>query len=143
MSTIARIEPELLFPEINPLLDADDRLILGEIKKYLENTDENDWCIDIYRSTDGTKHCVLSHIQKMMDDDETGMAFMERFETIWSNVNIIGLRANDGKDKTNYPQSTAKKRSIAFIEKLLTGEEDSTMTTMEKDYQHYLKMRNA
>lgn len=128
---------EIVFPDVNPVVDGDERLILNKIVKYLESTSEDSWCVDVYRSSDGLRNCVLGHIQSMVVDDGEGMLLMERFESVWGNSYTIGMRANDGEDSVNYPQLTAKERSIAFIVNLLNGVEDSVVVSMEKDFLNY------
>lgn len=125
---------DYVLPEINPLADADERLILQGVRRYIETTPDDSWCVDVYRSQDQTQHCILSHVQTLGRDDREGMRFMERFESIWGNSYSIGLRANDGLDPAEYPQGTPRERCMAYIDNLLNGTEDSVVTGMEREY---------
>ncbi|XKH58315.1 hypothetical protein LG293_16960 (plasmid) [Citricoccus nitrophenolicus] len=101
--------------------------LLNDAIHYLDSTEESTWWAGpTYRSPCGTQHCALSHVAKHWD-----METMEIFESIWATSYTLGA-ANDGTHR-DYPQPTAKTRSLAFLADLQSGLRCDVNTSMERD----------
>lgn len=138
--------PNTEAPSVLPAFDAgpelglisrshvDDRAIgmLSEVIDHLQDTDENSWWAGpTYRSPCGDRHCALSHIEARW-----GVEAMELFECVWSTSYVIGS-VNDGGNP-DYPQPTAKARSLAYLDALRRGDELDNGTSMERDSRYFL-----
>lgn len=102
------------------MANGQDRDRLAKIIEYVKATREDEWCTDVVRNSDGA-NCLFGHISKM---DGTDMAYGEAwdwFEEAWGTTYYI-YPINDGTNP-NYPQPTPKQRITAYLERLLSGEE--------------------
>lgn len=110
---------------------------LDNVIELLAATDpESWWPGPTYRSPDGTRHCCLSHIFEAFGSDG-----MDRFESQWSTVHVIG-RVNDGKHD-DYPQHHPKDRVLAFLANLRSGVEEDTEWGMEMEARFHDAQRAA
>lgn len=116
----------------HPLCDADARTRLLAVRDHLSATAEGDWCVDVVRSGDGRRNCIFGHIFAMGRDDTEGNKWFDWFENVWGTTYCLYL-VNDGTNP-NYPQSTPKRRCLAFVDRLLSGEEDPTWVSMARQF---------
>lgn len=92
---------------------------LGLLISRLEATTDDQWCMDIVRSKDQTKNCILGHVFAMGKNDEEGNAWWNWFEHYIA-ITLMVYPVNDGKDK-RYPQETPRARCLAYLQDVLSG----------------------
>lgn len=101
---------------------------LRDIIEMLRATDVDSWWEGpTFRSPDGTKHCVLSHVFEAYGSDGF-MDFEERYATSF----YIGAEIND-KPSQRYPQAHPKDRVIAYLEAMERGDEMTTHESMDAE----------
>lgn len=104
---------------------------------YLKLTDDSTWCTDVVRTKDGKGNCLYGHLSNFCGhagDDNVSSDF-DWFDSLVSTSYII-YPVNDGTHE-KYQQDTPKKRCIAYMEALLSGEELTTIPGMEKCYAEF------
>lgn len=97
---------------------------LKYILDYLETTTEDNWCLDVVKTTDG-KNCLFGHLF-----DFGGSKLMDWFECMCATTYMV-YSVNDGTNE-NYKQSSPKERCIAYIKDLMNGKEKTTYQIMEE-----------
>lgn len=106
--------------------------------EYLENTKDDEWIVDIVRSKDNARNCVMGHlINWFYGKDYTGPISnaWDIFEEMWATTYMI-YPINDGKSPSwmnfVYDQTTPKARVVAYIKNLVEGKEKTTHQLMEQ-----------
>ena len=112
---------------------------LDGVIAYMESTEEDAWRVDTVRSADGKTNCFFGHLFNMGGTDERGSALWNTFEDRWATTYMI-YPVNDGQNPA-YPQSTPKKRVLAYLQALAEGTEMTTWQSMEAEYQAHLQDR--
>ncbi len=97
-----------------------DRERLANIIAYVKATNEDEWCTDVVRNSDGA-NCLFGHISKMDGTDRAYGESWDWFEETWGTTYYV-YPINDGSNP-KYPQSTPKQRITAYLEALMSGEE--------------------
>lgn len=104
---------------------------LAKIISHLESTDEDDWCINIVRSKDQKKNCIMGHIFNMGTNDKEGNDWWEFFEHEVATTYMV-YPVNDGRNK-KYSQATPKLRSVAYCKAILSGNEKNVLQYLDRD----------
>ncbi|MCZ4505898.1 hypothetical protein O4273_24005 [Rhodococcus ruber] len=109
--------------------DPEKVAFLDKCIAMLRETDPDTWWEGpTFRSTDGQKHCALSHIA-----DRFGMEALERFEAEWSTSYVIGALVND-EPSNKYPHDHPKDRVLAYLDALRVGTEVDVETSMWRQF---------
>ena len=103
---------------------------LKEFINYLKRTNDSSWCLDVVKAKD--RNCLMGHL-----NDYVLNKFWDWFEERVSSTYVI-YPINDG-ESDKYKQSTPKERCIAYLENILTGDEDCTYEGMRKEYEMSVK----
>ena len=113
--------------------------LINNIIQYLQDTKEEDWCIDVVRKDN--KNCFFGHIFNYglngidipnygsFDGEKGANALWDWFENAVASTDRI-YPVNDGED-LDYQQATPRERCIAFIQDILTGKKPNTFEAME------------
>lgn len=116
--------------------------IITELIKYLQQTRDNEWCINIVRSSDCKKNCIFGHIFNFgryvnpdLDSDSAGSKMWDWFENHVGTTYYV-YSINDGQNK-NYPQSTPKERCINYLYNILLKVEKTTHKSMSYEFLKY------
>lgn len=107
------------------MASAQDRDELSKILEYAKGTKEQDWCTDVVRNKDGA-NCLFGHISEMEGTEYAEGEMWEWFEDTWGTTYYV-YPINDGQNP-KYPQATPKQRIVAYLEALLSGEEQDMET---------------
>lgn len=97
-----------------------DRERLAKIIDYVKATHENEWCTDVVRNSDGA-NCLFGHMSKMDGTDKAYGEAWDWFEETWGTTYYV-YPINDGTNP-EYQQPTPKQRITAYLDRLLSGEE--------------------
>ena len=130
------------------LCDAATKLLedLGSLRAYLAATSAEDWQLEVCRSSDGSRNCLLGHVFEWgiaqrealgalgartqdLTDDELGNAAVQVFEELWA-TSYVYFGINDGRD-SRYQQATARERVLAFVDDLAAGRMLTTLESMD------------
>lgn len=95
------------------------------IVEYLERTNEDSWCVDVVKTTDG-RNCLYGHLF-----DLGGNAMFDTFEYLATTFMVYPV--NDGLNK-DYQQKTAKDRCVAYVKDLLSGKQKTAMQFFDEGY---------
>lgn len=107
------------------------QITLAQIIDHLDrNTKEEDWCVDVVRTKDGSQNCLFGHLANY-----GGMKLYHDFEMIATEFMVYPI--NDGKNP-NYPQETPKQRVLAYLKNIEAGIEKTT-TDWEEFYFQEIK----
>lgn len=101
-----------------------EREFIKNFINYLKKTNDSSWCLDVVKTKD--KNCVMGHL-----NDFVLNKFWDWFEERISTTYVM-YPINDGKSD-KYKQTTPKERCVAYLENILTGDEDCTYEGMRKD----------
>jgi hypothetical protein len=120
------------------MIKGKDRKILLNLKKYLENTKNDDWCTQVVRTKEN-KNCIFGHIfnwgaEYFGNGDVGGNKGWGWFEEHVGTTFYV-YPINDGEDK-DYPQETSKERCLAYIKDVLDGSRLTTYEQMDIDYKN-------
>jgi hypothetical protein len=102
------------------MASAEDRERLSHIIEYVKATGEQDWCTDVVRNKDGA-NCLFGHISAMDGTEYAEGEMWEWFEDTWGTTYYV-YPINDGSNP-KYQQPTPKQRIVAYLEALMSGEE--------------------
>lgn len=110
----------------------DYKAMLRDFIPYLEQTADEDWCIDVVRTKDNKANCLFGHLSNFCGHSEhqNVMPDFDWFESRISTTYII-YAINDG-NSNQYQQSSPKQRCIAYLQDLLTGKELTVHFAMQK-----------
>ncbi|WP_241626792.1 hypothetical protein [Rosenbergiella epipactidis] len=122
---------------LNDKYEDDWQSFLGDFISYLNSTEDSSWCTDVVRSRDGTGNCLYGHLSNFCGHkgDENVSPDFDWFDSLVSTSYVI-YPINDGENE-KYQQETPKKRCIAYLEALLSGEELTTIPGMAKCYEEF------
>ena len=109
---------------------------LQRVIEHCEGTTENQWCVGVVRTKDSNANCLFGHIFNMGGSDEIGSIYWNLFESTYANTYMI-YPVNDGQNP-RYPQDTPRKRCLAYLKALESGEQEDVCTLFENDYKRYL-----
>lgn len=105
---------------------------LDKFIEYLETTQEDEWSVDVVRSKDGKKDCVMGHLVNWYygkGDKGNIMPIWDAFESMWATTYMI-YPVNDGEAPKwmnyEYKQRSAKERVTAYLKNLNEGKEKNT-----------------
>lgn len=105
---------------------------LEAVIEHIEATAEDSWCQDVVRTTGGQeRNCFFGHLFNMGETEGDSNRIWDWFESRWATTYIV-YPVNDG-EHPDYRQATPKQRMLAFLRALESGDEDDTMTSMEKE----------
>jgi len=124
-----------LFKKYNTGLNLYQLKTLIHIIRFLKNTHEDEWCVDVVRN--GTTNCLFGHIMNFFgigDDDSIDSAWCF-FEHSYSTTYVV-YPINDGENP-KYQQKTPKLRCIQYLRDILSGKEDTTSQGMERCSREY------
>lgn len=116
---------------------------LDQFIQYLQDTQEDQWAIDVVRTVGGKKNCLFGHLVNWVYGPEyegSVTRAWDIFEEMWSTTWEI-YPINDGQDP-RYQQDTPKQRCIAFMKDLWLAQALPTWRAMELDAEH-AKQREA
>ena len=129
---------------------------LDDIIAMVEGTAEDAWQVDVVRSGDGNRNCFFGHLHAYgtrlaanLPADTVPAFFRERapevkapdyfasqlwdwFECAFASTYAI-YPVNDGTNP-RYPQPTPKQRVLAYLRALATGDELTTMESMDAEF---------
>lgn len=110
----------------------DYKAMLRDFIPYLEQTADEDWCIDVVRTKDNKANCLFGHLSNFCGHSEhqNVMTDFDWFESRISTTYVI-YAINDG-NSNQYRQATPKQRCIAYLRDLLTGKELTVHFAMQK-----------
>lgn len=104
---------------------------LEAVIKFMEATDESEWQTDVVRSKDGKQNCFFGHLFNMGADEDEANRIWDWFEARWATTFML-YPVNDGENP-KYQQSTSKARVLAYLNALLSGEEENSFALMVKE----------
>lgn len=113
---------------------------IDQFIEYCKNTTEDQWCVDVVRSSDMKSNCLFGHLFEFAGNDKLGNKYWDHFEANWATTYMV-YPVNDGENP-DYQQSSAKERCIAYLEDLRDGVKDTTQILMEQDYQNWLNSQS-
>lgn len=106
------------------------------IISYMQDTKDDDWCLDVVRSESGDKNCFFGHLFNMGSDEKESNALWDAFEHEWATTYMI-YPINDGSDP-KYQQDTPKERVLAYLRDLRDKKTKCTRDYM-KEMESYHK----
>lgn len=110
----------------------DHEAMLRDFIPYLEQTAEDNWCVDFVRMKDNEANCLFGHLSDFCGhgDYDDVMPDFDWFESVVSTTFAV-YAVNDGRN-TRYQQPTPKQRCIAYMRDLLSGDALTTLPSMER-----------
>jgi hypothetical protein len=124
-----------LFKKHNVGLNFYELKTLVHIIKFLEKTNENDWCIDVVRNKNA--NCLFGHVMNFfgVGGDDSIESEWRFFSGAYSNSYVV-YHINDGKNQ-KYQQKSPKLRCIQYLRDILSGKEETTSQGMERYSREY------
>uniref|UniRef100_UPI003A9509E9 hypothetical protein n=1 Tax=Salmonella enterica TaxID=28901 RepID=UPI003A9509E9 len=111
--------------------------MLRDFIPYLEQTAEEEWCVDVVRTEDGKANCLFGHLSNFCchSKNDDVMPDFDWFESRISTTFMV-YAVNDGENH-DYQQPTPKQRGIAYMRDLLSGKKLTTLPLMDKCLEEY------
>lgn len=105
---------------------------LSSFIQYCQNTEEDEWAVDVVRTKDG-KNCLFGHLVNWYygkDYEGSISPIWDMFEATWSTTFAV-YPVNDGHNP-NYQQPTPKQRCVAYLKALWLGQEEPVWAYEER-----------
>ena len=104
---------------------------LNPFIKYLEDTKEEEWAVDVVRTKNGA-NCMFGHLVNWFygkDYKDNIMPIWDAFESMWATSYMV-YPVNDGQApkwmNEKYEQKTPKGRVVAYLKNLRDKKEKNT-----------------